>query len=117
MTIYIVEIPHRLPPKVWTAADKAEFVNVTSRGEDFVTDRPIGEPDIDGNFNSYEPLPLDEQFDNAAECVASDLSSCMIFMSETEAREALAEVRNWKRHGGLNAKVALAAELGVEIET
>jgi len=40
-----------------------------------------------------------------------DLHSQIVFDSEAKAREALADENNWKRHGGLAARTALAAEL------
>lgn len=85
MTIYVVEIPHQMPPIAWTAENEAELIaKVNEYTEEMISD-----------------------YDAAVAAIEHDRYAAMVFRSEAEAREALATDENWAIHQGLKAREAL----------
>lgn len=109
MTLFIVEIPHRMPPKCWSAPDRAAVISIIERS--FERSGGIEEFMARGGAKLYE----EATFADFIEMNGHDLSSQMVFESEAEARAALNDELQWNRHGGLKAKAALAAL--VEMDT
>ena len=122
MTIFIIEIPHQMPPKCWSAHDRASAISIIERS--FDRSGGIDEYMARGGAKLYEEdsegelvrVAPEATFENFIEMNGHDLSSQMVFEDEAEARAALNDDSNWNRHGGFKAKAALAAELGVEVE-
>ena len=101
MSIYIVEIPHQRPPRCWSAPHRAAIIRLIEQAHE-----PGG--GIDEFLQCSAAPPTYWQY---LDMNGHDLHSQMVFDSEAKAREALADENNWKRHGGLAARTALAAEL------
>lgn len=141
MTIYVVEIPHQMPPVAWTAKDESELiakVNADDRagvvyerttvrelidqyGEDaeeiseitrrYSPDTTLYRADYLLGEGEYTTEEVSE-YDAAVAAIEHDLHTAMIFASEAEAREALAIDKNWDLHQGLQAREALRGLLG-----
>lgn len=90
MTIYVVEIPHQMPPIAWAAEDEAELI---------------------AKVNAYTSEEISE-YEAAVDAIQRDLHTALIFTSEAEAREALAADENWELHQGWRAREALRDLLG-----
>lgn len=58
----------------------------------------------------YTADPVNE-FDAYTRWLGSDLSSLLIFDGDDAALAALSDANNWNRHGGVEAKMALADKL------
>lgn len=85
MTIYIVEIPHQMPPVAWSAENEADLI---------------------AKVNAYTSEEISE-YEEAVDAIQRDLHTALIFTSEAEAREALAADANWEVHQGMRARAAL----------
>lgn len=140
MAIYVVEIPHQMPPIAWMAENEAELIaKVSADRAGVVYERTTvrelidlyGEDDeeIAEIARRYSPdttlyhadyllgegeYTTDEvsEYDAAVAAIEHDLHTAMIFASEAEAREALASDENWDIHQGLQAREALRGLLG-----
>ena len=85
MTIYVVEIPHQMPPIAWAAENEAELI---------------------AKVNEYTSEEISE-YEEAVDALQRDLHTALIFTSEVEARDALAIDANWEVHQGWRAREAL----------
>lgn len=85
MTIYVIEIPHQMPPIAWAASSSAELI---------------------AKVNEYTSEEISE-YEEAVDAIQRDLHTAMIFTSEAEARHALAIDANWEVHQGWRAREAL----------
>ena len=140
MTIYVVEIPHQMPPVAWAAKDEAELiakVNADNAGVVYerMTVRDLidqyGEDDeqVADLARRYDPetvlyradyligegeytTEVVSEYDAAVAAIGHDLHTAMIFTGEAEARAALAADENWALHQGLQAREALRDLLG-----
>lgn len=143
MTIYVVEIPHQMPPVAWTARDESELIRrvmaadlsgvvyerttvrelVDAYGED---DEQVAElarrhdpetvlyrADYLIGEGEYTTEVVSE-YDAAVAAIGHDLHNVMIFSSEAEARAALDADENWEIHQGSKAREALRDLLGGE---
>lgn len=142
MTIYVVEIPHQMPPFAWTARDESELIRrvmeadlpgivyerttvrelVDTYGDD---DEQVAElarihdpetvlyaADYLIGEGEYTTEAVSE-YDAAVAALGHDLHTVLIFKSEAEARDALATDENWEAlHQGLQAREALRDLLG-----
>lgn len=94
MTIYVIEIPHRMPVTCWTAVDREDLIARTARAAE------RSDAEIAG-------------YDDAIEYLGHDVAGLHVYESEAEAREALASPI-WGGHQGGIAHDALAAELAAK---
>lgn len=149
--IYIVEIPHQLPPKVWSRSNKEQVIGVinevSSRSGDTIYEESTGRDllemfgydstsemredndslatladliDAHGlsttyykgyGDDEYGVEPVDE-WESYLEWNSHDLSTQRVYMSDDEARAALADDSEWQRiHQGIKARIALENEL------
>src|SRR5690606_3183438 len=139
--IYVIEIPHQMPPVAWTARSESELIRrvreadlpgivyeritvrelVDTYGED---DEQVAElarihdpetvlyaADYLIGEGEYTTEAVSE-YDAAVAALGHDLHTVLIFKSETEARDALAADENWEIHQGSKAREALRDLLG-----
>lgn len=141
MTIYVVEIPHQMPPVAWAAKDESELIArvnadnagvvyerttvrelIDQYGEDaeeiaeitrrYSPDTTLYRADYLLTEGEYTTEEISE-YDAAVAAIEHDLHTAMIFTSEAEARAALAADENWEQlHQGLRAREALRDLLG-----
>lgn len=90
MTIFVVEIPHQMPPIAWSAENEADLI---------------------AKVNAYTSEEISE-YEAAVDAIQRDLHTALIFTSEAEARDALAADENWELHQGWRARAALRDLLG-----
>jgi len=90
MTIFVVEIPHQMPPIAWSAENEADLIAKVNE----CTSEEISE------------------YEAAVDAIQRDLHTALIFGSEAEARDALAADENWELHQGWRARAALRDLLG-----
>lgn len=90
MAIYVVEIPHQMPPIAWAAENEADLI---------------------AKVNAYTSEEISE-YEEAVDAIQRDLHTALIFGSEAEARDALAADENWELHQGWRARAALRDLLG-----
>jgi hypothetical protein len=148
--IYIVEIPHQLPPKVWSRSNKEQIMTVinevSARSGDTIYEEATGRDllemfgyasttemredndalttiadlidthGLDATIykgygdDDYGVEPVDE-WAAYLEWNGHDLSNQLVFMSDEEARAALADDSEWRIHQGIEARVALKKDL------
>lgn len=84
--IYIVEVPHQMPPKVWSRETRGGILSVIKN-----------DPNSPPNGTFYDYLVWN----------GHDLSAQLVFMSTDEARSALYNGTFDHVHQGIKAKHAL----------
>jgi len=141
MTIYVVEIPHQMPPVAWTAKDESDLiakVNADDRAgvvyerttvRDLIDQYGEDDEQVADLARRHDPetvlyradyligegeytTEVVSEYDAAVAAIGHDLHTAMIFTSEAEARAALAADENWEVHQGLRAREALRDLLG-----
>lgn len=95
--IYVIEIPHQLPPTAWVAINEADFISRSDQAYARCGDTP-------------ETDDADELFDAWVKYIRADLSSLLIYMTDEEAIAAL-DSTDFNRHGGAAARDKLLAKL------
>src|SRR5690606_2733881 len=139
--IYVIEIPHQMPPVAWTARSESELIRRVREADlqgivyERITLRELvdtyGEDDeqVAELARLHDPetvlyradyligegeytTEVVSEYDAAVAAIGHDLHSAMIFSSEAEARAALATDENWEVHQGLQAREALRGLLG-----
>jgi hypothetical protein len=148
--IYILEIPHQLPPKVWSRSNKEQIMTVinevSARSGDPIYEESTGRDllemfgydstsemredndaltttadlidthGLDATFykgygdEEYGVEQVDE-WESYLEWNGRDLSTQRVYMSDGEARAALADDSQWRIHQGVKARIALKKEL------
>ena len=142
MAIYVVEIPHQMPPVAWTARSESELIRRVKEADlpgivyERTTVRELVDTYGDDDEQVAELARLHgpetvlyvadyligegeytteavSEYDAAVAAIGHDLHSVMIFSSEAEARAALDADENWETlHQGLQAREALRDLLG-----
>ncbi len=89
--IYIIEIPHQLPPRVWVAANEREVIETILEVSSI-----------------SDSGPRSANFDDCLEWNGHDLKCQRVYMTDDEAKAALANDSEWRRiHQGIQARIAL----------
>jgi hypothetical protein len=148
--IYIVEIPHQLPPKVWSRSTKEEIMSViidcADRSGDTIYEELTGRELLEMfGYDSTTEMREDEELTTLADLIDThgltatfykgygddeyrvepvdkwesclkwnghDLNTQMVYMSDEEARAAVADDSEWRHiHQGIEARIALADQL------